>query len=142
MLADPEVMRHYPKVLDREEARGWIERQRGRYARDGSGLWLVLERESGAPIGQVGLIRQPVEGALEPEIGYLIHRPFWRRGYAIEAARGVAKWAKSALGLSRVVSLIRPENLPSQAVARRLGMTPERRVVFHEREHVLFSMTL
>ncbi len=141
MLGDPEVMRHYPKVLDREEARAWIERQRGRYARDGSGLWLVVDRENGSSLGQVGLIRQEVEGVMELEIGYLVHRPFWRRGYAIEAASGVRDWARKTLGLRRVVSLIRPENFPSQAVARRLGMAPERRVVFREREHVLFSLS-
>ena len=98
MLADPEVMRYYPKLYAREEALLWLERQRGRYVRDGHALWLV-------------------------------HRPYWRRGYAAEAARGVRDHAFGAYGYPRVVSLIRPENAPSQAVARTLGMQPTGRTL-------------
>ena len=124
MLAHPEVMRHYPKCYDREEAMEWLLRQRGRYVRDGHALWLVEDRTDGTPIGQIGLVMQTVEGALVPEVGYLVHRPYWRRDYAAEAARGVRDHAFAAFGYPRVVSLIRPENTPSQAVARTLGMQP------------------
>ena len=69
MLADPEVMRYYPKCYSREEAKAWIQRNLDRYARDGFGRWLVLDRASGEPRGQVGLTLQEVEGKLEPEVG-------------------------------------------------------------------------
>ena len=129
MLADPEVMRYYPKRYAREEAREWLERQRGRYVRDGHALWLVEDRADGTPVGQVGLVMQTVDDAPVPEVGYLVHRPYWRRGYAAEAARGVRDHAFSVFGYPRVVSLIRPENAPSQAVARTLGMRPTARTL-------------
>lgn len=141
LLADPEVMRHYPKCYSRSEAAGWVDRQVARYAEDGHGLWLVLERESLEPVGQVGLLIQEVEGEREPEIGYLIHRPFWRRGYASEAALATRDLAFGTFGYDRVVSLIRPENLPSQGVAGRLGMTPARSAVFAGLEHLVFSVS-
>src|SRR3954452_1730942 len=75
MLADPEVMRFYPKRYAREEAEAWIGRQLGRYARDGHGLWLVLDKHADRPVGQVGLTIQDVDGMPEPEVGYLVHRP-------------------------------------------------------------------
>jgi ribosomal-protein-alanine N-acetyltransferase len=140
MLAHPEVMRYYPRLYSRDEARAWIERQLDRYARNGHGLWLVLDRVTSEPVGQVGLVLQLVDGVEEPEIGYLIHRPFWRQGLASEAALGVRTWAFDTLGLERVISLIRPENLPSQGVARKLGMAPGRRVQFHELEHIVFAV--
>src|SRR3954462_1166044 len=84
MLADPEVMRFYPRRYSREEAEGWIRREVDRYARWGHGRWLVLDRSTGQPVGQVGLTLQAVEGVEEPEVGYLIHRPFWRQGLATE----------------------------------------------------------
>jgi RimJ/RimL family protein N-acetyltransferase len=140
MLGHPEVMRYYPKVYSRNEARTWLERQRERYARDGHGFWLVEDRATGEPVGQVGLIMQLVDGVREPEIGYLIHRPFWRRGLASEAALGVRAWAFDTLGYPRVISLILPENLPSQGVARKLGMTPEKRSQVFDLELVVFSV--
>jgi [ribosomal protein S5]-alanine N-acetyltransferase len=123
MLAEPDVMRFYPKRYSRAEAQEWLERQRMRYARDGHALWLVSERSSGLPVGQVGLVTQTIDGAPLPEIGYLIHRPYWRRGYATEAALGTRAHAFGPLGYPRVISLIRPENTPSRGVAGKMGMT-------------------
>ena len=138
MLAHPEVMRYYPKPLSRDEAREWIERQIGRYAWRGHSLWLATERETGSPVGQIGLIPQIVDDAEEPEIGYLVHYPYWRRGYASEAASAVRDYAFGTLGKPYVISLIRPENVPSQGVARKIGMSPTRRTIFHGYEHLVF----
>jgi RimJ/RimL family protein N-acetyltransferase len=125
MLGDAEVMRFYPKCLDRDESLAWIDRQRARYAKDGHGLWLLEERESGRPVGQVGLVMQELGGFPRPrypEVGWLLHRAYWKRGYASEAAARVRAYAHDTLGYDEVISLIRPENEPSQSVARRLGM--------------------
>ena len=139
MLGDPVVMRHYPKPHTREEAAAWLKRNLDRYANDGHGLWLVSDRKSGQPFGQVGLVKQIVEGVEESEIGYLIHAPFWRRGYASEAAAAVRDYAFGQLNKRRVISLVRPVNIPSQRVALRIGSKPERLVMYFELEHVLFS---
>ena len=141
MLADSDVMRFYPKLYSREESQEWIDRQLQRYANDGHGLWLVVDRPSSKPVGQVGLIMQKVEGSWQPEIGYLVHKHYWRRGYASEAALGVREYAFNVRGKGRVISLIRPENIPSQGVARKLGMAPERNVDFKGLEHILFAVS-
>ncbi len=140
MLSHPEVMRFYPKLYSRQEATSWIERQLDRYERHGHGLWLAEDRATGEPRGQVGLLIQEVDGVEEPEIGYLIHRPFWRQGLATEAALATRDWAFGTLGLPRVISLIRPVNLPSQGVAAKLGMKPEKRTTSWNLEHIVFSV--
>lgn len=142
MLADPEVMRFYPKCYSREESAVWIERQMKRYTRHGHGLWLVLEKATGQPVGQVGLLIQQIEGVQEKEVAYLIHRPFWGRGFATEAATACRDYALNALARSRVFALIRPENLPSQHVAVKLGMKSGERMVQHGGfTHRVFSVT-
>lgn len=142
MLADPEVMRYYPKCYSREEAATWIGRQMNRYARHGHGLWLVLDKAGGQPVGQVGLLIQNLDGVEEKEVGYLIHRPFWRCGFATEAAMACRDHAFDVLGRQQVIALIRPENVPSQGVARKLGMTPGTHRVRHSGlEHLVFSVS-
>ena len=56
LLGDPLVMRYWPRPYTREEAAEWIRRQQQRYARDGHGYWLAVEKASGQPVGQVGLL--------------------------------------------------------------------------------------
>lgn len=141
MLADPEVMRYYPRVYTRDEAREWILRQRRRYHEDGHGLWLVLARLTGMPVGQVGLVEQQVDGRSESEVGYLIQRAFWRHGLATEASRAVRDWAFDVLGRERVIALIRPENGPSQGVARKLGLRVVERCQHGGFEHDVWAVT-
>ena len=142
MLADPEVMRYYPRCYSRAEAKTWSERQMNRYARHGHGLWLVLEKTTSQPVGQVGLLIQQVRGVEEKEGGYLIHRPFWRRGFATEAACTCRDYAFEVLGRQRVIALIRPENVPSQGVALKLGMQTEPDHIWHNNfEHIVFSVS-
>jgi [ribosomal protein S5]-alanine N-acetyltransferase len=142
MLADPEVMRYYPKCYTRDESAAWVQRSIDRYARHGHGLWLVSDKTTGQTVGQVGLLMQTVRGREEREVGYLIHRPYWRQGIAAEAAAACRDYAVQVLGSQRVISLIRPENLPSQGVARKIGLQPEPGLVQHGMfEHIVFSST-
>lgn len=140
MLADAEVMRYYPKRLTRDLASEWIERQISRYMTDGYGLWLAERREDGIPVGQVGLVRQTVHGADECEVGYLIHKPYWRHGYATEGAIACRDYAFRSLHLPRVIALVRPENTASQGVARNLGMEVVGRAPHGGFEHLVFAV--
>jgi len=141
MLNDAEVMRYYPKRLSRELSGEWIGRQRERYAADGYGLWLAEEKKTGSAVGQVGLIRQAVNGADECEVGYLIHRPFWRHGFATEAGCACRDYAFSTLAQPRVISLVRAENTVSQGVARNLGMDIIGRAPHGGYEHLVYAVS-
>jgi RimJ/RimL family protein N-acetyltransferase len=108
----------------------WLERSFMRYRRDGFSLWLALERESGAPVGQIGLLAQDVDGRREVEVSYHLHADHRRKGYALEGAQAVLAWAFER-GHKSVIALIRDDNAPSQAVARKLCMVPGDEVVIH-----------
>jgi RimJ/RimL family protein N-acetyltransferase len=81
-------------------------------------------------VGQVGLAMQEVEGQRLPEMGWLLHRSFWGKGYATEAGAATRDAAFRHWRYPKVISLIRPINEPSRRVAERLGMRPDRHVQF------------
>lgn len=142
MLANPEVMRFYPKCLNRDEAQDWLDKILGKYKEDGHSFWLVMKKEIGEPIGQVGLLKQRVIERPEIEVGYMLHHNFWRRGYGSEAAWGVRDLAFRTKKIARVISLIRPENKPSRGVAHKLGFEAESTMVTHANfDHLVYSMT-
>jgi RimJ/RimL family protein N-acetyltransferase len=139
MLAHPEVMRYWPRCQTREEAEGWIRRQLDRYTEHGFGYWLALAKDSGAPVGQLGVLPNRPPGVPELDVGYIIHRPYWRKGFACEGAAACRDHAFFALHQSRVVCTIRPENIPSLGVARKAGFRPDgRRTELAGLEHVVF----
>ena len=139
MLAHPEVLRYYPQTYSRREAKDWIGRQQERYALTGHGFWLVLEKTTGRPMGQAGLLMTEIDGVEETALGYMLHRPFWRRGYATEAAAACLGYAFESLDRRRVICPVRPENGPSRRVALRLGMKPEKSPLVGGYEHMIFS---
>jgi RimJ/RimL family protein N-acetyltransferase len=139
MLADPAVAHHYDRRFSREAADDWLHRQIERYHTDGHGLWLAVDKAAGVPVGQVGLMMQTVEGKKRPEIGWLLDRAHWGKGYATEAAAAVRDAAFTRWSYSEVISLIRPANMPSQKVAGRIGMKAEPKTVwFNGAEHLVF----
>ena len=145
MLYDPAVMYAYEGPFSEEEAREWLRRQRERYARDGIGLWALVEKSTGEMVGQCGLTWQDC-GRESPvlEVGYLLEKVAWHRGYATEAARACRDYAFEVLKAREVFSIIRDSNLPSQAVARRNGMELRGRFTkFYrgvEMPHLIFSV--
>jgi RimJ/RimL family protein N-acetyltransferase len=121
MLADPEVMRHIGegKPLSREEAWRSLAATLGHWVLRGYGLWAVEERATGALVGRVGLYYP--EGWPGREVGWMLARPHWGKGYALEAAGAALRHAFEALEWPRAISLIAPGNRRSIAVAERLG---------------------
>ena len=112
-------------VRDLDGARRYLEdRWRASYRQHGFGLWVVVERSSGMATGLCGLVRR--DGLEDVDIGYAFLPAFWGRGYAIESALGVKAHARDVVGLSRLVAIVVPSNLPSVRVLERLGMSVER----------------
>ena len=123
ILQDEETMYAYEGAFSDDEAREWLERQLERYRRWGFGLWAVDLKETGEMIGQCGLTMQPWKGREVLEIGYLLQRAHWHRGYALEAAAACRRYAFETLNAEEVCSIIRDTNRASQRVALRNGMT-------------------
>jgi len=140
VLSDPETMRYYPAPYDRAGVEQWIERNRQRYQNDGVGLWAMEFTKTQELTGDCGIVRQHVEGEYFYEIGYHLRRDFWGQGLATEAAIACRDWAFAHLKTERLISLIRPENLPSRRVAERVGMTLWREVNWRGLQHYIYSV--
>jgi [ribosomal protein S5]-alanine N-acetyltransferase len=85
-------------------------------------LWPVLERSSGQVVGHCGILDKMVDGRTEFELVYVFAHAAWGKGYATEIGLALRHHAFRALGLSRLISLIEPENAASRRVAEKVGM--------------------
>lgn len=126
ICGDAEVMRYLGqfKPMDRAEAWRSMALHLGHWQLRGYGMWAVEEKATGRMIGRVGLWKP--EGWPELEVGWMLHRTCWGRGYATEAGRASLEAAFRVLGVDHVISVIVPENAASIRVAERLGEKFER----------------
>ncbi|WP_395541740.1 GNAT family N-acetyltransferase [Neotabrizicola sp. sgz301269] len=85
----------------------------------GHGPFTVTTRQGGEVLGFVLIGFEP--GDQEPELGYLFRAIARGQGYATEAAAALRDHAFGALGMTRLVSYVAPENAASARLAQRLG---------------------
>jgi RimJ/RimL family protein N-acetyltransferase len=139
MFNDPLVMRYYPSTRDERGTQEWLDWMvHERYPKHGYGLWAVELKEGGEFVGQCGLLLQEVDGQSEVEVGYLFKSRHWHKGYATEAAQACKEHAFKHLGCAYVISLIRPVNAPSRAVAERNGMSVWKTTTFRGVEALVY----
>ena len=121
VLADSDIMQHYPHTFDEKRVRGWIDRNMKRYQVFGFGLWAVCLKDSGEMIGDCGLTMQNINGMIKPEIGYHIRKDMQRKGYAREAAVAVRDWTFTHTPFQMIFSYMKYTNDPSAKTALSWG---------------------
>lgn len=121
VLADSEIMQHYPYAFDENRVRNWIARNIERYRVFGFGLWAVCLKETGEMIGDCGLTMQLIGGQIKPEIGYHIRADHQRKGYGVEAAIAVRDWTFNNTPFNMVYSYMKYTNTPSARTAIAYG---------------------
>ena len=126
ILSDAETMQHYPAPYDAAGVQRWLDWSFEAYHDFGFGLLAVILKETGHLIGDCGVTMQPIGGWIRPEIGYHIHKAYWRQGLGSEAARGVRDWAFQHTDYPALYSYCKYTNLPSIRTAEAIGMHFER----------------
>lgn len=123
--SDPEVARSsiWEAHATLADTRAFIRFARNHYAAGEPGPWGLVERASGRVIGSCGLALAAHH--FRAELGYALARAHWGQGLATEAAAAVVRYGFTALGLHRIEARCRTDNLASERVMQKLGMTYE-----------------
>ena len=140
LMADPVVMRYFPSTRTHEEAQRNLDHLIAMYEQHGFGLWATIHKQDNRFIGRCGLLPQIIDGVEETEVGYMLAKAYWNQGLATEAARAIRDYGFHTFPVSRLISLIRPENLPSQRVAEKNGMRYEKDTLFHGLTHRVYAV--
>jgi ribosomal-protein-alanine N-acetyltransferase len=123
LYADPEVMRFLGegRAKTREQTRVLLERAIEQCRRHGFGIWALRDRQDGRFVGRARVAY--LHGLGDAELSYTLARRCWGRGLATEAVREVLRHALAVLRLPRVLGVAQVENIASQQVMRKAGMT-------------------
>ena len=104
----------------------------------GLGLWPAYEKETGEFIGWFILKHLAEMG--EVEVGFRLKKQFWSFGYSTEAGRALIDHGFKTVGLDRVIAIVRPDNLASQAVIKKIGLKEEGTGTFYNVHCLYFGL--
>ncbi|WP_245455128.1 GNAT family N-acetyltransferase [Mesorhizobium sp. M9A.F.Ca.ET.002.03.1.2] len=127
IYSDAHVRRFFPKVLTVEEANVKIDVAIERARTNGFHFQAAELKGSGELIGMIGLgvFSEAVQAAIPShrsvEIGWVLAKEHWGKGFATEGARAWLEYAWS-IGLPEVAAFTAKENEPSQKVMQKIGM--------------------
>ena len=119
LSADPEVTRYIGGPQDRAGAWRFMALALGHLRLRGYSQSAVVEKATGRLVGRGGLWYP--EGWPGLEVGWVLARGAWGRGYATELGAACRDHAFAELGADRLYSIIHPDNTASVRVAERIG---------------------
>lgn len=123
---DEEVTRYLPYAAWKSLADGaaWFERMAKISATGAALQFVIVEKESARAIGTCLLFRYDAASA-RAEIGYVMGRASWRRGFTHEALSALITHAFRGCELRRLEAEVDPGNVPSNRLLLKLGFTRE-----------------
>lgn len=134
---EPEMTRYTEalyesKISERAYVREYIEKV---YSYFEFGIWTVILKETGEIIGRAGLNVR--EGYDMPELGYVIGRPWQKKGIATEICQAILEYARIEHGMEKVMTIIHKENTVSARLAEKLGFRYKENIWLNNKEYEL-----
>jgi RimJ/RimL family protein N-acetyltransferase len=123
IMRDEGVQKIWEHYFSDDDIREWIEKRKSGYQNNGIDYLLAINRHTQEVVGQIGLLKETIEGEIVWAIGYILMSEHHGNGYATEGANAMINYAFHILKAPKIICEIRPINKSSIAVAKRLSMT-------------------
>lgn len=117
---DPEVRAFFPdRIQNREQTKKRMLELIGNYTKHHLPQFIMLEKESNAFLGRCGF---SLTEENEEEVGYLIHKKYWGKGYATEALNALINWANKNINRQYIIAFSPTAHIASQRVMEKCDM--------------------
>lgn len=122
ILSHENILRYFPNHAppSQEKVISLIDKQLEQWEQYGYAWWAVTLPPNSDLLGWCGLQFLPETG--ETEVGYLLGKPWWGKGYATEAALASLAFAFNDLDMDQIIALVHPDNRASIRVIEKIGM--------------------
>jgi len=139
-FGDPVVMRFTPTGPDKsiEDTKARLTLFMEHQKAHGFSKWLILDRASGIPIGDSGLLVFEDYGWVD--LGFRFAQPFWGKGLATEVASAWVRAAFEKFRLTQLGAFVHPENVASIRVLEKVGFRSERQEKVIGMEAIVFFL--
>jgi len=138
--ADLEIMSFFPGgVRSRKEIEDNIRKYIAAYNEKGYGIFLVFDLKTEEFIGRAGF--GDIESG-ETEVGYLILKKYWGKGYASKILKILLNWAKNNIKKDKIIAFTPLDHIASEKVMQKAGMIFSRKGIMKSVECVIYEYKL
>jgi ribosomal-protein-alanine N-acetyltransferase len=122
LYADPDVTRYLGGPKTEAQVKEILAARILDYyeAHPGLGIWMTIERATGAPVG-FHLINN-IQGESIIQVGFGLTKSAWGRGFATEMAAALLRYAFMDLELESIAGMASLANVASQRVLQKIGL--------------------
>lgn len=134
VLTDPDVMKMAfgGQAMTQEGAHAFFASALD-WHRNGRNPGVLREKASGRVIGLAGLKACTALGGQDYELGFVLARECWGKGYATEIGRAQLAYGFAALGCTRMLGLVAPDNAASRHALMKIGLAYHSTIMTTER---------
>ena len=138
--SDPDVMKFMGGPRDKNEVKEWLETDIAHFKKHGFSMFSIVNKNNEF-VGRAGLVYLDYDDAQkEIEVGYVLKKEFWNKGYATEIVTALVSWGFKNLKIPRLVSVTRPENRKCQHILKKVGMEYKQIILFHDETFLLYEI--
>ncbi len=101
-----------------EQTNGFLQRCAMAWQEGSRFPWLMIENETGEIVGMIELRVQENQS----DLGYVLAREHWGKGYATEAVSSVVNWVNAQSGITRLWATCDVDNPASARVLEKAGL--------------------
>lgn len=144
IMRDQGVQKVWEHYFSDGDVREWINKRKRGYETNGIDYLLAIHKSSQEVVGQIGLLKENINGKEVWGIGYILLSEYYGNGYASEGAKAMADYAFHTLNADKIICDIRPMNQASIAVAKRIGVVQTGQFIKNcngiELPHLIFEL--
>lgn len=122
LLSDQIIMKYCSGTINIMGTQKWLDITIECYKKYGYDYWAVYERNTDVFLGQIGILKQELDGKQEDCLAFMIGQKYWNKGYTTEGAIACINYAFKTLKLDKLIATVEPKNLQSICVLRKIGM--------------------
>ncbi|MBT8260552.1 MAG: GNAT family N-acetyltransferase [Bacteroidia bacterium] len=138
---DPEVLKYTgdKPFINIEEANNFLKEYVNQYKKYKMGRWAICLNDTNKMIGWCGLKYHPKQKYVD--IGFRLFKKHWNKGYATEASLLALDYGFNTLENNKIVAHVYNENVASQKVVLKTGMTFSKNINYDKKLAKLFSIS-
>ncbi len=135
--ANPEVKKFFPGgIQTHAEIKDKIKRYQTSFQEKQYGVFVIFELNSGEFLGRAGF--GDIESG-EIEVGYLLLKKYWGKGYATRILKALLAWAKDNIHKNKIIAYTPVDHLASERVMQKAGMKFVRKDIMKGVECVVYE---